>query len=105
MGIHRGPCILGMIGEAERIQGKNTVHFSPHLLAHCTHIHIFSLLSLSGTVISDAVNLAARLESLTKTFATAILISSDVYNSLPDPNAFDHRYVNFVQRNFTEILS
>ena len=51
IGIHHGDLMLGTIGEAQRME---------------------------GTVISDSVNTAARLESLTKTFDSTIIISDTV---------------------------
>lgn len=51
VGIHHGPMILGIVGYAER---------------------------LSGTVMADAVNLASRLESLTKKYPANIIVSEDV---------------------------
>ena len=35
---------------------------------------------MDGTVISDAVNLAARIESLTKTYGVGVLISQNTYD-------------------------
>ncbi|MBM3380957.1 MAG: adenylate/guanylate cyclase domain-containing protein [Betaproteobacteria bacterium] len=49
-GIHYGPMVLGIVGYAER---------------------------LSSTVMSDSVNLASRLESLTKKYAAKIIVSED----------------------------
>ncbi|MDH5717888.1 MAG: hypothetical protein OEZ22_09645 [Spirochaetia bacterium] len=51
MGIHTGNLILGTIGEKERLE---------------------------GTVISDAVNIASRLESLTKKFGCRLIVSEDI---------------------------
>lgn len=51
VGIHYGTLVLGIVGYAER---------------------------LSGTVMSDAVNLASRLESLTKQYSARIVVSEDV---------------------------
>lgn len=49
IGLNSGPCILGTVGGPRRME---------------------------GTVISDAVNLAARLEGLTKTYGTPIVLSA-----------------------------
>lgn len=51
IGLHHGPMVLGIVGYAER---------------------------LSSTVISDAVNLAARLEGLTKKYMVDIIVSEGV---------------------------
>jgi class 3 adenylate cyclase len=57
VGIHRGRVMMGTIGEASRFE---------------------------ATVIADAVNLTARLESLTKQFGCGILISGEVASCLDD---------------------
>ncbi len=57
IGIHTGPLMLGTIGGQIR---------------------------MDGTVISDAVNIAARIESLTKTYHTPLLISEASYLGLSD---------------------
>jgi class 3 adenylate cyclase/HAMP domain-containing protein/sugar lactone lactonase YvrE len=54
-GIHTGRLMLGILGEKERVD---------------------------STVISDNVNLAARLEGLTRKFAASIIISSDTHERL-----------------------
>ena len=43
------------------------------------------------TIIGDAVNLAARIESTTKRYGSALLISDATYARLPDPDQFDIR--------------
>ena len=55
IGLHRGRLILGTIGEDERMQ---------------------------TTVISDAVNVASRIEGLTKTFGASLLVSGPVVDGL-----------------------
>ena len=57
VGIHSGTTMIGIVGEHMR---------------------------LSGTVISDTVNLASRLEGITKHYKTGMIISSEVANNLPD---------------------
>lgn len=66
IGIHIGTLMLGTIGEDKRMQ---------------------------GTVISDAVNLASRLESLTKDFGVSILISKEVFSRLESPERYKHRFL------------
>ncbi|NCN04168.1 MAG: adenylate/guanylate cyclase domain-containing protein [Spirochaetales bacterium] len=69
-GIHTGPLMLGILGEAERMQ---------------------------GTVISDSVNLASRLESLTKQLGAYTLISEETLASMAYPDMISTRYVGKVR--------
>jgi class 3 adenylate cyclase len=69
IGLNSGPLMLGTIGEKHR---------------------------MDGTVISDVVNLAARIESLTKTYGIALLISQNNCDQLSDPTAHDIRPVDVV---------
>jgi two-component system sensor histidine kinase ChiS len=68
IGLHRGKLTLGIIGVEYRMQ---------------------------GTVISDAVNIASRLESLTKTFGSALLVSQYVLGE--DKDIYPHRFLGKVK--------
>ena len=70
IGVHSGMTRIGIVGESER---------------------------LSGTVISDTVNLSSRLESLTKQYHTAMLITKDTVDRMTDPDALKMRYLGEVQ--------
>ena len=70
VGIHSGMARIGIVGEDER---------------------------MAGTVISNTVNLSSRLESLTKRYAAAILISKDTLDRLSDPDSLNTRYLGMIQ--------
>lgn len=70
IGLHSGMAMVGIVGESER---------------------------LSGTVISDTVNLSSRLESLTKQFKTAMLITKDTLDRMEDADSVNLRYLGMIQ--------
>ncbi|MEW6674399.1 MAG: adenylate/guanylate cyclase domain-containing protein, partial [Thermodesulfobacteriota bacterium] len=70
VGINTGSLMLGILGEAER---------------------------MDGTVISDNVNLASRLEGLTKHFGANIIISDTTYTALKNPDRWLYRELGSVK--------
>jgi len=70
VGLHIGDLMLGVIGNEERMQ---------------------------GTVVADAVNLASRLEGLTRVYGSSISISEPTLAQLKDPDQYKHRFVDKVQ--------
>ncbi len=70
VGLHIGDLMLGIIGHEQRMQ---------------------------GTVVADAVNLASRLEGLTRIYGSTISISEPTLSKLKDPDKYKHRFVDRVQ--------
>ncbi len=66
VGIHFGGIMLGTIGENER---------------------------MDGTVISDAVNVASRMESISKDFGVGVVASESILRGLADPSEYRTRYL------------
>jgi two-component system, sensor histidine kinase ChiS len=70
VGIHTGNLILGIIGDKGRMQ---------------------------GTVISDAVNLASRIQDVTKLYGANIIISQESFIKLENPTDYGFRFLGKVR--------
>jgi two-component system sensor histidine kinase ChiS len=73
--LHTGSLMLGIIG------GKGTTPDGQ------------SNERLEATVISDAVNLASRLEGMTKIYSCRILASEETLNAVPSRERFNYRFL------------
>jgi len=70
IGLHTGPLIMGITGDDLR---------------------------MDAAIISDTVNSASRVESLSKYYGANILLSEDSIKDLDDPSAYHFRYLGKVQ--------
>lgn len=70
IGINTGDMMLGIIGESNRME---------------------------GTVISDAVNLAARIQGLSKAYGTPLLVTSDTFTQMEKPWSYSARFIDSIR--------
>jgi adenylate cyclase len=70
VGVHTGDLMLGVVGVADRME---------------------------NTVISDAVNLGSRLQSITKAFNISLAISEQAFKELEDPGSYKYRFIGKVK--------
>ncbi len=70
VGLNSGPMMMGTIGEDDR---------------------------MDTTVIGDAVNLASRIESLTKTYGVLLLITEQTFKNLKHPQKYSIREIDTVK--------
>ncbi|MGO8695238.1 MAG: adenylate/guanylate cyclase domain-containing protein [Rectinemataceae bacterium] len=70
VGVHSGDLMLGVVGVSDRME---------------------------NTVISDAVNLASRLQAITKAFNISLAISEQAFKELDDPGSYKYRFIGKVR--------
>ena len=70
IGLHTGMLMLGIVGEKERMQGD---------------------------IFSDAVNLASRIEGLSKLYGVSIVVSEQTLSRLADAKRYNTRFLGRVQ--------
>lgn len=78
IGVNTGHMMVGMVGEASRIQGD---------------------------AFSDHANLTSRVEGLTKFYGVSLIITSETYRQMADPGKYHMRFLDKVQvKGKTEAL-
>lgn len=70
VGLHTGSLMLGVVGVEDRME---------------------------NTVISDSVNLASRLQAITKAFNISLAISEQAFKAIEDPGAYTYRFIGKVK--------
>ena len=70
VGLHYADLMLGIIGSEDRMQ---------------------------GAVVADAVNLAARIEGLTRLYDSTITLSDETLSQMKDPDTYKYRFVDKVR--------
>lgn len=90
--------VLVDFNELRESEGKSPIEFG-------TGIHTGNLMlgivggygRMDGTVISDAVNLASRLEGLSKFYGASAIISEDTLIKLSNPALFNYRFLDIAK--------
>jgi class 3 adenylate cyclase len=84
-------------------EGRKSAGYSPIQVGfglHCGEVTLGTVGTLNRmqtTVIGDTVNLASRIESLTKVFKVDIILSDCVYERLPQDHSFNIREIDTVR--------
>ena len=94
-------CCVEIVKRLERLNLKRLSEGKPPLRAGIgmnAGIAAFAAIGsderLDITVIGDTVNIAARVESLTKTYGVDLLLSEHAYARLSDPDSFNLRFID-----------
>ena len=90
--------VLIDFNELRESEGKSPIEFG-------TGIHTGNMMlgivggygRMDGTVISDAVNLASRLEGLSKYYGASVIISEDTLIKLSNPSMFNYRFLDIAK--------